>query len=292
MLFKKLVSIVLFAGVVSGCATTPKLDESRLSEGASMMREFKLASDKELAELQVSSDAHQAELQKKGNSGGSIVDLAIGTGVAESAVTAMTTGGLVNPSKFIDKDFLGFYAADVLTGKGMRGHKWGYNYFFVKDKGCDDRSCANRALKDFYYALVDEYKAFAATQSDLVVTEHDFSGSKPIFDSVEGFVVTNKSGKRDRIKALGVRNFDTLSDDDDVYIWGNTKPADFQDNVGFIGVDFEKLTSMLERASKASPNVVVFRGIDLNAIKKGEACRGGVFVAGGRLVEIPEIGCR
>lgn len=292
MLFKKLLAIVLMAGVVAGCATAPKLDENGLSEGAAMMREFKLASDKELAELQMSSDAHQAELQKKGNSGGSMVDLAIGTGVAESAVTAMTTGGLVSPSKFVDKDFLGFFAADFLSGKGMSKHKWGYNYFFVKGKDCDDRSCANRALKDFYYALVDEYKAFAATQPNLVVTEHDFSGSKPFFDGVEGFIVTNKSGKRDRIKALGVRNFDTLTEEDDVYVWGNVKPGEFQDNVGFIDVNFDQLTAMLVKASKANPSIVMYRQIDLVAIKDGKPCRGGLFVAGGRAVEIPEIGCR
>lgn len=234
-------------------------------------------------------------LSEVNSTGGSASDLIIGSGLAGSAIFYANTGVWAGTGSFVDGMALTSFALDSLTNKGMRHHKWTYNYFFHIDDTCTSRDCVNEKLGAFWLKLADIY-AESGKGSDYNFHTYSFSGAGFIFDYFEG-KAEQKLIREDGSEAVNsqnlmlVRQLDEISDYQGKEVWGNDAPEDYQDKITLLGMDYIEETNSLVEASKGFPNLYIFRGIDRAAAQDKKPCFGGFFINDGKTITIPEVGC-
>lgn len=279
--------ILISALLMTGCAT---VDQSRFSPGARLMIGTKLSSPDEMQKL-TEKEGRTKELADT-NGTAPTAKLVIGSGVVDSTAIYASTGAWLNPKSFMSAPLLGSALIDTITGKGMAYHKWTYTYFFNISGTCDKRSCINEGFERFFRRMMDLYLESGHPGTTVENAKARYSGAGAMLNFIEGKMAATINGRQvNDMSLLLVRDLDRLGQYENMKVWGNASPGDFQDRIGFPGLDVEQTSQLLLEASKTSPEIFIFRGVDLRSLQKKEPCRGGYFINNGRKLAVPELGC-
>ncbi len=276
---------------LSGCSSVP--DNFEFSKGAELMVATNLSDHTELYENALL--VEKQNLNEVNSTGGSTSDLIVGSGLAGSAIFFADTGVWAGTGSFVDGMALTSFVLDSLTNKGMRHHKWTYNYFFHIDDKCTSRDCVNESLGAFWLKLADIYDKSGKGEK-YNFHKFEFSGAGFFFDYFEGkavqeYTLDDGSIRTNSQNLMLVRQLDDISEYQGKEIWGNDTPKDYQDKITLLGMDYVEETNALIEASKVFPTLYIFRGIDRVAAKEKKPCFGGFFINNGRTINVPETGC-
>lgn len=220
-------------------------------------------------------------------------DLLFGSGLVGSRLFFAQHGVWLNPSNFLDKASLGLFAANLLSGTGMRYHPWSYPYFFHQSAECNERKCVEDNFEAFAKELLQHYFAHPASrfkEADLI--EADFARANLMIDRFAVYATFNnpEAQRNPRWQLMNATNLKRLHQKP-VPTWGNAEPTKFQDAIGLPGLTYQQTAELLLKTSASHPTILMFVGIDRTRQESGEPCFGGFFIQAGNTIAVPEIGC-
>jgi hypothetical protein len=142
--------------------------------------------------------------------------------------------------------------------------------------------------------MSDTYRAseFNNGRSGATIEKVDIKTSIPfILDRVQMFYNYDvKEGERDLdSRIMSVVKLDEVNDS--LGIWGNEKPREMPDAIGFPSMPYVETSNMLIDVSQRHPSVLIYRGIASHFMKENKPCYGGFFIKNGKPIVADELNC-
>jgi outer membrane murein-binding lipoprotein Lpp len=280
----------ILAVMLAGCTSTAQI--SSFSTGGKLLVNSNISSAYDLKNY-ADAQTKAASISQQTNSSLMNTDLLFGSGLVGSTVFFAEHGVWLNPSNFLDKASLGFFAADFLLGKGMRHHPWTYTYFFNQSATCDARDCVEDNFEAFTKDVMAGYlKHPAGKYKASSVKEIEYARSNILIDrfTVFGSFHDPKLERNPHWSLIHVSNLDRVNSSP-TPLWGNADPTEYQDHIGLPGLNYEETVSLMLEASTKHPEILVYVGIDRERQKNKLPCFGGFFIQAGQTIPVDEIGC-
>lgn len=286
---------ILSLATLSGCVSN-NIDRRTLSKGAGLLLDTKIQSEYNLKKLikNTAKAADNSDLQAVNHTNlSNSSDIVFGSGLVSSVAVLSDSGQWVSPGNFTDWGQLGIGLVGALFDTSMKKHPLTYSYFFNTAPNCNTLECNENAFVHYYQDVMNAYVNHLETNfSDkYVVDQVTYETSGLFADLAKARIKFKKPDElsRPNYVTMGVSSLGEVNGD--LNIWGNEKPKDRPDTLGFFDLSYVDTSNLLIKISKKHPNILIFRGIDAERMKQGKPCYGGFFIQSGKPIVVDELNC-